>query len=492
MESMHTTRSNFTRASFDVNQTIHWEMLSDDQCEEIFMTVLELLERTGVEVLNEEAREVFEKAGCWVDGTRVRIPSALAEWAARTAPSRVTLCDRNGKRAVRLETTYSYFGPGQGNSFVLDHHTGERRKPVKDDVAATAVVCDALKNIDFVLSNGYPTDVKEAAADLHVFEALLTNTTKPIVQYVHSVKQAQAILDMAVAVAGSLKELNKNPFFVYLIDADGTLVHSDETLAKVIFAAKNGVPFIYHTKLVLGDTAPATPAGALVVALADVLVGVLLSQLIRQGTPVIAGGIFTIRDEENNMLPWGAPEVSLVGTGMGNLLRYLRIPSFGFAGASDSKISDAQMGLEEAFSMLHMGLSGTNLIQGCGLLEYGLTGSLVMLVIGDEIVGMIRKIIKGIEVNEERLARGVIDAVQPGGTYLGEEHTLKYFRKEFWWPTIMSRARIKDWTEAGSKSLGQRATEKTQSILQTHQPEKLSDDVLAKLREIIEKAEAAL
>ncbi len=115
MESMHTTRSNFTRASFDVNQTIHWEMLSDDQCEEIFMTVLELLERTGVEVLNEEAREVFEKAGCWVDGTRVRIPSALAEWAARTAPSRVTLCDRNGKRAVRLETTYSYFGPGQGN-----------------------------------------------------------------------------------------------------------------------------------------------------------------------------------------------------------------------------------------------------------------------------------------------------------------------------------------------------------------------------------------
>jgi len=181
-----------------------------------------------------------------------------------------------------------------------------------------------------------------------------------------------------------------------------------------------------------------------------------------------------------------------VGTGMSNLLRYLRIPSFGFAGASDSKISDAQMGLEEAFSLLHMGLAGTNLIQGCGLLEYGLTGSLVMLVIGDEIIGMIRKIIKGIEVNEERLARGGIDAVQPGGTYLGEEHTLKYFRKEFWWPTLMNRNRIKDWTEAGSKSLGQRATEKTHRILQTHEPEKLSDDVLAKLKEIIEKAEAAL
>ena len=489
---MNTTISNFTRANFEVNQTIHWKMLSDDQCEEIYMTALELLERTGAEILNKEAQEILEKAGCWVDGTRVRIPSALAEWAAKTAPSRVTLCDRKGNRALRVETTYSYYGPGQRNSFVLDPQTGERRKPIKEDVASAGVICDALKNIDFALSNGYPTDVNEASADLHVFEALLTNTTKPIIQYIHDVKQAQAILDMGVAVAGSLRELQKNPFFVFLIDADGTLVHSDETLAKVIFAAKNGVPFIYHTNLILGDTAPATPAGTLVVALADVLVGVLLGQLVRQGTPIIAGGIFTIDDQENGILPWGAPEVSLVGTGMTNLLRSLRIPSFGFAGASDSKISDAQMGLEEAFSMLHMGLSGTNLIHGCGLLEYGLTGSLVMLVIGDEIVGMTRKIINGIEVNEERLARGVIDAVQPGGTYLGEEHTLKYFRDEFWWPTIMSRDRIKDWTETGSKSLGKRAAERVQSILQTHKPEKLSDDVVAKLKEIIEKAEAAL
>lgn len=489
---MNTTRSYFTRASFEVNQTIHWKMLSDNQCEEIFMTALELLERTGAEILNKEARDMMKNAGCWVDDTRVRIPSSLVERAIKTAPSRVTLCDRNGNRALRVETTYSYYGPGQGNSFVLDPQTGERRKPVKDDVAATGIICDALKNIDFALSNGYPTDVNEASADLHVFEALLTNTSKPIVQYIQGVKQAQAILDMGAAVAGNLRELQKNPFFVLLIDADGTLVHSDETLAKVIFAAKNGVPFIYHTKLILGDTAPATPAGALVVALADVLVGVLVSQLVRQGAPIIAGGTFTINDQENGMFPWGAPEVSLVGTGMSNLLRFLRIPSFGFAGASDSKISDAQMGLEEAFSMLHMGLSGANLIHGCGLLEYGLTGSLVMLVIGDEIVGMTRKIINGIEVNEERLARGVIDAVQPGGTYLGEEHTLKYFRKEFWWPTIMNRARIKDWTESGSKSLGQRAAEKTQGILQTHQPEKLSDDVVAKLKEIIEKAETAI
>jgi uncharacterized membrane protein len=214
---MCTTRSNYTRSDFEVNQTISWEMLSDDQCEEILMTALEVLERTGADILNKEAQDVFAEAGCWVDGTRVRIPSALTEWAVKTAPSRVTLCDRNGKRALRVETTNSYYGPGQGNAFILDPLTGERREPVKSDVANTGIVCDALNNIDFALSNGYPTDVNSATADLHVFEALLTNTTKPIIQPIQDVKQGQAILDMGSAVAGSLKEFQKNPFFAYSV-----------------------------------------------------------------------------------------------------------------------------------------------------------------------------------------------------------------------------------------------------------------------------------
>jgi trimethylamine--corrinoid protein Co-methyltransferase len=491
-EEMKTTRSHYTRANYEVNQTTLWKMLSDDQCEEIVMTAMEVLERSGAEVLNGEARDVFEKAGCWVDGNRVRIPSAVSEWAARVAPSRVTLCDRNGKRALRIETTNAFYGPGERNTYVLDPMTGERRKPVKADVATTGVVCDGLKNVDFAMSNGRPTDVQDASADVHAFEALVTNTTKPVVQSVQSVVQAQAILDIAATISGSLKEFQKNPFMALLIETEGTLIHSDETLAKVIFAAKNGVPLIYATRLIAGDTAPVTAAGAIVVALADVLVGITLSQLVHRGASVIAGGCFTIDDQENGINPCGAPEVSLMGTGMANVLRYLRIPSFGFAGASDAKESDAQLGLEAAFSILHAGLSGTSLIYGCGQMEYGLTGSLELLVMGEEVMAMTRRIMKGIEVNEERLARGVIDAVQPGGAYLGEEHTLKYFRPEFWWPTVMNRGRIQDWTNAGAKTLGERVKDKAQSIITTHQPDRLSEDVLTKIRAIVEKTEATL
>lgn len=484
------TKSRYTRANYAVNQTTVWEMLSEDQCEELFMTTLEVLERTGAEILNEEARAIFEKAGCWVDGKRVRIPSALAEWAVRSAPSRVTVCDRNGQRALKLETTNAYYGPGQGNTYVLDPLTAERRKPVKADVVTTGVVCDGLKNIDFVMSNGLPTDVKETMAEVHAFEALVSNTTKPIVQSARRIEQAQAILDIAAAVAGSPREFQKNPFAVLLIETEGTLIHSSDTLAKVLLAARSGVPYIYATKLTAGETAPAAPAGAIALALADVLVGIILGQLVRQGASVIAGGFFTIKNQETGILPYGAPEVSLMGTGMANVLRFLRIPSFGFAGATDAKASDAQMGLEAAFSILHAGMSGTSLIHGCGQLEYGLTGSLELLVMGDEVMGMTRRMMKGIEVNEERLARGVIDAVQPAGHYLGEEHTLKYFRTEFWWPTVMNRSRIADWEANGAKSLGQRVKEKTQSIIKTHQPEKLPKETLGKIQTILDRVGA--
>jgi trimethylamine--corrinoid protein Co-methyltransferase len=489
---VYTTRSLYTRANYEVNQTTLWKMLSEDQCEEIFMTVLELLERTGAEVKNKEALEIFEKAGCWVDGNRVRIPTALSEWAVRTVPSRITLCNRNGKRALSLETTNVYYGPGQGNGQILDPVTGEIRKPLKADIVNTAIICDSLKNIDFAMNNGLPSDVAPAMAEVHAFEALVSNTTKPIVQNVENVAQAQAIVDIAAAIAGGLRELQKNPFVALYIATEGTLVHSDETLAKVIFAAKNGIPFVYNTKLVAGDTAPATPAGALVVAVADVLVGILLAQLVRQGAPVIGGGFFTIEDKANGIKPLGAPEVELMGTGFANVMRYLRIPNFGFAGATDGKLSDAQMGLEAAFSILHAGLSGTNLIHGCGLLEYGLTGSLELIVMGDEVMGMTRRMMKGVEVDEERLARGVIDAVQPGGHYLGEEHTMKFFRSEFWWPTLMNRNRIDDWIAKGAKSMGQRVKEKTLDILKNHRPDKLAEDKLAEIKAIVAKAEAAI
>lgn len=486
---MTTLRSLYTSASFSANQGVKWEMLSNDQCEDIFLTVLELLERTGADVKSEKALEIFKNGGCWVEGNRVKIPSSVAECAVRTAPSRVTLCDQAGKRAMRLEANNAYFGPGYGNELIIDPATGEIRKPLKGDVAKTAILCDGLKNIDFVMSNGLPTEVNPKIADVHAFEALVTNTKKPIIQSVSCTAQMQDILDISAEVAGGLTELQKNPFVALLINTEEALSHSAESLEQVILAAENKIPFIYSSKVIAGDSAPSSPAGAIVVSLANALVGIVLSQLVNQGAPAIAGGFMSIKDSEGKVL-LGAPEVSLMSTGMANVFRYIGIPSFATAGMTDSKNSDAQLGLESAFSILGMGLCGANVVHGCGQTENGLTGSLDLLTMSDEIVGIVGRICRGIEVDEERLARGVYEAIGPGGHYMGEEHTLKYFKKEFYWPTLMNRLRIQDWEANGSKTLGQRTNDKTQDIINTHQVESLSVEVLNNIKVIVERAEA--
>ncbi len=489
---MYTTKSLFTRAKYNVNQTLTWKMLSEDQCEELLMTTFELLERTGAEVQSPEALALLKEAGCFVKENRVTIPSAKLEWALRVAPSRLTLCDRNGKRAILMETDNVHYGPGFGSGMTLDMETETPRQTVKADVANTALVANGLENINFLMDNGTPTDVPVGTAPIHSFEALVSNSTKPVLQPVCTQSQAQAVIDMAVAVKGCPDALRQNPFVALYVTADEPLLHGKEQMDIIMTAAKNGVPVAYVNHLITGLTAPEQSAGALVVALANALVGLLVSQLTAEGAPYITGGFFTVNDTKNNIKPLGAPEVSLLGTGFANILRSLRVPCLGYGGGTDSKTTDAQLGLEAAFSLLHAGLAGTNMIFGAGQMENAAIGSPFLMVMADEIIGMTKRMMEGVEVNEDKLARGVIDAVQPGGHYISEPHTMYYFKKEQFWPKLMNRNRIDDWMAAGSKTLGQRTAEKTRSLLSLAQPAALPEETVQKLADIVAKADSAL
>ena len=486
---MFTTRSLYTKAGFEVNQSIQWHMLSDDQCEEIVMNAMELLERTGVDVMNEKARGICANGGCWVEGNRVRIPSVKTEWALRSAPSRITVCNRSGKRAMRLESNNVHFGPGFGNGMTIDVLSGETKPTTKQDVVNIAKICDDLPHIDFLMNNGIPTDVKEKVAELHSFEAMVTYSEKPIVQEVKNVKQAKAVIDMAAAVAGNLENLQKNPFLMLYVHNNEALVETNEAADVLMLAAENNIPVICSNNLVTGLTAPKESAAALVVAIANALGALVLSQLTKEGAPFITGSFFSFNDTDNDVIPYGAPETSLLGTGMANILRFLRIPSFAFAGGSDAKISDAQMGLEAAFSILHAGLAGTSMVYGAGQLESGLLSSPYLVVMAEEVMGMTRRIMRGVEMDEDRLCRGVIDDVQPGGHYLGSPHTQYYFKEEQFWPTLMNRNRIDDWIAAGSKTLGERSAKKAQDLLNYYQGNALDDDTVAQLSAILVEAE---
>lgn len=485
---VYRTRSLYTTAGFQVHQNIHWEMLTDDQCETIVATTLELLERTGVDVESEAACKAFAEAGCFVEGKRVRIPSAKSEWALRVAPSRVTMCDRNGKRAMLLEMGQAHYGPGYTPETYYDQTTGDERPFGIADVETYGKLCQMLPNIDFAMAGGRPTDVPAENAEIEEFKALAGATTKPIIQNVKDARQAKAVVEMAAAIKGSMDALRIDPFVALHVALKEPLVLSAEAAEVITFAAGHNVPVVVSNELVSGDTAPAESAGVMIVAFANSLAALLLAQITAEGASFITGGFFSNNDTVNEMIPFGSPEVSLLGSGYANLLRYCKLPSFGFAGATDSKTSDAQLGLESALSTLMAGLAGNNLIAGAGIVESGVASNPALLVLVDEIACETRRIIRGVEMDEDRLARGVIEAVQPAGNYLATKHTRYYFRSEQFWPTLMNRKRLDDWAAEGSKTLGQRTQEKTEQLIAEYELAPLADDIVAAVDGIIQSA----
>jgi len=464
-------------------------MLSDDQCETVLNGALEVLERTGAEIHSPEALEIFKKGGCFVEGNMVRFPSHLVEWAIRSAPSRIVLSNQKGERTMFLEGQNVYYGPGPTNTYTLDPFTGERRRPKKSDTVRAAKVIDALPNISFAMDCGTVMDVTPTLSDVHSFQAMLENTSKPIIHWGFGIDQYQDIIDMAAAVAGGMEALQRNPFILLYSESSPPLRHSSEAIDKAIFAAKNNIPIVYTPCTFSGGVAPATMAGTLVIAVADSLVGLVAGQLVRKGSAFVMGGLISTMDMSSTILSYGAAELSLLSAGLTAVARFMKIPMFSTGGCTDSKVIDTQMGLEAAFSILIAGLSGANLIHDCSYMEYGATSSLELMTIDDEIIGMVKKILGGVVVDDEHLAVDVIDKVGPGGHYLAEDHTMAHFR-ENWAPTLINRLRIDGWKAEGSKTMGQRAKEKCQDIINNHKPEQKSASVLAEIQAIVDRAEA--
>ncbi|RKX98474.1 MAG: trimethylamine methyltransferase [Spirochaetes bacterium] len=480
----------YTRSRYRVNKTLRFRLLTDQQKDEIYHAAVEILERTGARIYSQEAREILKKGGCWIDGENVRFPSGLTEWAVRTAPSRILIYNRNGEKAMEVGSNNTYFGPGPTNTYHMDVYTEERRTPVTGDNENVAKVCDYLENIDFVMDLGTPRDVTLTLSDVYAFRAMVTNTTKPVVHWGFDIDQYNDIVEIASIIAGGLEELQKRPFIALYSESSPPLVHSGEAINKAIFAAKKRLPIIYTPCVIAGATAPATLAGTIAQGLAESLPGVIVSQLIREGSPIIIGGVYGIMDMKTTVYSYGSPEFQVMQAGIAEVAHYIGMPVFGTAGCTDSHILDAQAAAEAAMSILMAALSGANLVHDVGYTASGATGSLFQLVMGNEIIGMVKRIIRGFSVNEYTLAVDEVVKAKPGGEHVTSTHTYNNFRKETWFPGFMDRWRYNEWkTMKGAKSMGDKIKEKTKKILKTHSPPELPEKILEEIDAVIKEAE---
>lgn len=456
----------------------------------IYFAALKILERTGVTYHDPEALEILKKAGCHVDGIRVRIPSYLVDQALRTVPHNVTLCNsRTGVPWMHLGGNNAYFGTGSDTPNFIDPYTGKRHRATKQDVANACKVIDALPNIDFVMSLGIVQDVPQPIYDRHQFEAQVLNTSKPIVTTAVDVYGFGDIIEMCEIIAGGADELRRHPFMTLYAEPISPLQHAWEAASKLILAARKGLPVVYTPCIMAGGTVPATLAGAMATGLAESLSGLVLNQQTREGSPFIMGGVFTVMDMQTTIFAYGAPEFDLMMLALADMAHYLKLPMFGTAGCTDSKTVDAQAAIEATVSILLSAFGGAHLIHDVGYIEYGSTASLELLAIADDIIGMARRMARGIEVSDETLALDVIDRVGPGGHFLAEDHTMKWFKKETWFPKLIDRQRYDNWAAAGRETLTQRASKRVIDILENYQPDPLPGGVVKKIHDIVERAE---
>ncbi len=460
-------------------------MLSDEQVRAIHYATLEILSQTGVEMQDPQGRELLLAAGAWESNNRIKIPENLVTDGIASAPSRIPMHDRLGNLTMPLELGNVFFGSGSDTIFTLDVETGERRRTTAQDVENMARLCDALDNIDFVMSMGNPSDVPPEDLYIHEFISMIRGSVKPNVYTAKDRTDMEDIYRIAVAVAGGEQELREKPFFLLYAEPISPLLFPEESLQKMIFCAEKGIPTAYPPSTNTGGGGPITLAGALALGNAECLVGLIVSQLVRPGTPFLYGMNTATLDMKSAIVSYGSPEWVLGVMAQMDLARYYNLPAWSAGGASDSKVVDTQAGIEMTFSIFSNFLARATLVHDVGYIEYGSTSSMEALVIANEIVSEARYLAGGLDINPTTLALDVIARARPGGGFLADDHTLDNFRTSQWKPQIIDRSRYDNWKTAGSKDMHTHANEQARKILAEHEVVPLSENAEAVIAEVL-------
>lgn len=470
-----------------------YKPLSEDDIRRIHEASLTVLERTGIEVMPSECRDIFRAAGARVDENahRVYIPRAMVEDALAKAPKEVVLCGRDPKHDLYLGGTRVYMGTGGAAVQVLDPETGRVRESTLRDVAAIARLVDALDNIHFYLRPCVARDIPIELLDINTYYACLANTTKHVTGNCFTVSSVRDVVEMASLIVGSREALRERPIIsVTNCWTVSPLRYAPETVAVLTEVVRQDIPVFLSSAPQAGATAPAALAGTLVQINAEELSGVVYTQLVRPGARIILGYVPSVSDLRTGNFVGGAAEFALMHAAAAQLGQFYGLPVYNSSGLTDAKIPDIQAGYEKGITGLAAALAGANYIHhAAGFLESMLTVAYEQYVIDDDINGAVMRMVRGIEVNDETLSVDVIDEVcrgrgdePPAGHFLGTTQSLKLMHSEYYYPHSADRRRRRDWEDDGSLDMWEVARRQALHILATHRPTPLPPEVDAAIR----------
>jgi trimethylamine---corrinoid protein Co-methyltransferase len=295
---------------------------------------------------------------------------------------------------------------------------------------------------------------------------MLENTRKPPIMCIFSgADTSQQLHDLACARCGGAEAFKRSPNYGVYGQFVSPFQHEIMATDRLVFCADNFVPIIYVPTIMMGASGPVTLAGAIAVANAECLAGLVMHQLRSPGAPFIYGACVSPLDMRTTVFSYGAPEWRVADAVLSQLSQRYNLPIFGTAGATDAGAIDAQSGAEWAYSLLLCALAGTNLIHDVGYMASGMTGSLEALVVCDEIIGMVKSTVNGFDISDDTLVLDLVNKVGPGGHFMGEDHTLEHFRNAIWYPTVFDRNRHEEGQARVEPTLIDRAAVRVSQLL---------------------------
>ena len=474
----------------DWHKALLLEPFSKSELYSICSSAIEVLETVGVRIQDQETLQLLRDAGARVDPDEkiTKMPEYLVKEALMREPRQVNMAGRDGTHTLKLGSGKTYFA-NQDASFMEDRNTRQWRASTKNDVEKFAKLNDALKNVGLIVRPA-ARDISPEIMDLHEFEAVVHNTTKPF--HLGPYRGADSIADfvkMASIVRGDEKALLDGPLFSVAACCTSPLSWDAWSLSVLKECAKHKSPVYVAGQPTLGGTGPVTLAGSLVVGTAEVLSGIVIAQLINRGAPVMYwDGAYPL-DQRTGVSATGSAEHALINFVTPQVCRFLGIPSCVIA-LTDAYTFDAQAGYEKAFSFMSAILGRADIVWGIG--GMGPCVSYTQAVIDDEIVEMGLRVARGIEVSEESLAVDVIKSVGPGKTFIGHKHTKEHHRKELVLPEVSNRFPRQLWESQGRAEIGSTALKRANELIETHHVDPVEKDVASQLRDFISRREKEL
>ena len=431
-----------------------YKVLTERNIEEIHEASVQLLTDTGFLVSLPEAHEILENGGATVDreNNRAYLTREIISKCVKQAPAEFTFYGREESKNIVLGGRRVHFGTGGKALYILDVNS-ERRPAELRDIVNLGRLTDYLEYADFFIIPVQPHDVNINSLDVIEFYHAFKSTTKPVMGGVTDLEGLKKVIEMASIIAGSKEKLQNKPFVGFITSITSPLKLEDDRTEILIEIARNKLPLVTSTAPIAGATAPVTLSGTLVLQNAEALIGVVLSQLVNPGCPVLYSAVPCVMDMRTGSFLMGTIESGLMNAAIAQMSQFYRIPCYTTVGAADSKLPDAQSAYESATTCMLTALAGGNFVhQAFGFLEGALTISYGKYIIDNDIIGSCMRTLRGIEVNDDTMALDVISKVGPGGDFLAEEHTVKYMRSERFSPVSTSSYSYEKWLKLGKQS----------------------------------------